>query len=272
MPKKTAYLTTGQFAKLVGVSKHTLFFYDDKELFSPSKVKDNGYRYYSLKQVETFSVISALKDIGMPLDDIRTYLKNRSPEQFVELLDKEADKLQTKINDLKKLHSAMEEKRTITSKTLSHNLNVYTIENNASRLLYLTEVSDVLDTKSYYQSYQSHYSNFEQKTQRTSWLEGLMVPTTEITDDFSGYKGYIYSEVKDKQYSNCKLDGGPYLVKYIKGNDDAVLNGYMALKQHAVKNGYSIGAYFFEDLVLDELSFKDYDQYVYKLSMQIDVS
>ncbi|MCC5893871.1 MAG: MerR family transcriptional regulator [Alkalibacterium sp.] len=270
MLKKTAYLTTGQFAKLVGVSKHTLFFYDEKEIFRPVKVKDNGYRYYSLKQVETFSVISALKDIGMPLDDIKSYLNTRSPEQFVDLLDTEAGKLQNKINELTKLHTVMEEKKKVTSQTLNHNLNEYIIEDVGSRFFYLTEVPDVLDAKIYYQSYQSHFSHLEMKTRRTSWLEGLMVPTSEISDQLYSYKGYIYTELKSEQHSNYQLDGGTYLVKYIKGDDDAVLNGYFQLKQYAKTHHYPIGQYFFEDLVLDELSIKSYDQYVYKLSMQLD--
>lgn len=270
MSKKTAFLTTGQFAKLVGVSKHTLFFYDDKEIFRPVRVEDNGYRYYSLKQVETFSVISSLKDIGMPLDEIKTYLNNRSPELFVTLLETEAEKLEKRIDELIKLHTVMEEKKKITSQTFDHNLNDYIIEEVESRYFYLTEVSDVLDTKAYYQSYQSHFSNLEQKTRRTSWLEGLMVPTSEIKDQLSAYKGYIYTELKTKQHSNFELTGGSYLVKYIRGDDDAVLNGYFDLKQYAKKHHYSVGQYFFEDLVLDELSIKAYDQYVYKLSMQIE--
>lgn len=270
MASKTTYLTTGQFAKLVGVSKHTLFFYDEKEIFKPVKVKTNGYRYYSLKQVETFSVISALKDIGMPLDDIKAYLNNRSPQLFVDLLEKEADNLKKRIDELEKLHTVMKEKKAVTSQTLCHSLNEYIIEEVGSRYFYLTEVSDVLDTKAYYQSYQSHFSKLEMKTRRTSWLEGLMVPTSEITDQLAAYKGYIYTELKNKQDSNFELRGGTYLVKYIRGDDDDVLTGYLQLKQYADVHGYTIGQYFFEDLVLDELSINEYDQYVYKLSMQIE--
>ena len=35
MGKNPQYLTTGEFARLCGVSKHTLFHYDELGVFSP---------------------------------------------------------------------------------------------------------------------------------------------------------------------------------------------------------------------------------------------
>jgi len=51
------YMTTGEFASAMGVSKDTLFHYDDIGLFCPEKVSENGYRYYSIYQMETFDTI-----------------------------------------------------------------------------------------------------------------------------------------------------------------------------------------------------------------------
>lgn len=36
MGKNPQYLTTGEFARLCGVSKHTLFHYDELGVFSPA--------------------------------------------------------------------------------------------------------------------------------------------------------------------------------------------------------------------------------------------
>lgn len=47
------YMTTGEFASAMGVSKDTLFHYDDIGLFCPEKVSENGYRYYSRHQLES---------------------------------------------------------------------------------------------------------------------------------------------------------------------------------------------------------------------------
>ena len=75
------YMTTGEFASAMGVSKDTLFHYDDIGLFCPEKVSENGYRYYSIYQMETFDTIRMLRDLGMPLKEIRDMLAHRSPER-----------------------------------------------------------------------------------------------------------------------------------------------------------------------------------------------
>ena len=92
------YFTTGEFAKILGVKKHTLFHYDDIGLFSPAvKDEENGYRYYFVWQMDAFEVIRALQKLGMPLGEIRRYLDRRSPQQLIRLLEREALELDRRI-------------------------------------------------------------------------------------------------------------------------------------------------------------------------------
>lgn len=269
MVKKSAYLTTGQFAKLVGVSKHTLFFYDEKGVFTPAYKQDNGYRYYSIHQAETFSVIEALKELDMPLEDIQRYLLDRSPEKLIDLLETESKKLRQKIEHLENLHSVMEEKKQVTAEATDTDLSSYTVEKKDKRYLYTTKVENVMDSEKYNQAFKKHYLALEEKSRRISWLEGLMVPTKQKPHNLSSYEGYIYTEVDDASYSNHCIEKGDYVVGYFRGSDQHIQQGYLDLLGYAQSNGYSVGSYVFEDLVLDELSVKVYDQYVYKLSMQI---
>ena len=50
MKKSFKSLTTAQFAKLHGVNKRTLHYYDDIGLFSPRAKGENGYRFYDAAQ------------------------------------------------------------------------------------------------------------------------------------------------------------------------------------------------------------------------------
>lgn len=45
----------------------------------PRPSGENGYRYYSQEQYDVFMVIAALKELGMPLLDIKAYLDRRDP-------------------------------------------------------------------------------------------------------------------------------------------------------------------------------------------------
>ena len=48
------YIKPGEFAKMVGVNKQTLLYYDKIHLFSPEYVDDMGYRYYTFTQLDCF--------------------------------------------------------------------------------------------------------------------------------------------------------------------------------------------------------------------------
>ena len=95
MKLKLKPLTTGEFAKICNVKKHTLFHYDDIGLLKPDYYDENGYRFYSYSQLNLFYFISMMKELGMSLDEIKFYLNSRTPEQMEELFT-------SKINQISK--------------------------------------------------------------------------------------------------------------------------------------------------------------------------
>ena len=95
------YMTTGEFARRMGVTKNTLFHYDNIGLFLPEIVDTNDYRYYSIYQMEVFDTIIILKEMGMPLNEIKEFMDHRSPESLMELFEKEDKKITEQIKRLK---------------------------------------------------------------------------------------------------------------------------------------------------------------------------
>ncbi len=77
----------------------TLFHYDDIGLFSPELKKENGYRYYSYHQLSIFGIISSLKEIKMPLKEIKTYIDKRTPNLLIELLEKKTIDIKNEIEN-----------------------------------------------------------------------------------------------------------------------------------------------------------------------------
>ena len=65
MQKK--YLRTAAFAKLAGVNKKTLHYYDEIGLFRPAYVNEKGYRFYSPWQLDRLALVVTLKDLGVRL-------------------------------------------------------------------------------------------------------------------------------------------------------------------------------------------------------------
>ena len=91
------YFTTGEFAGICGVGKQTLFYYDKEGIFKPDIVAENGYRYYSYTQIETFTVITMLRDLGVHIKEIKAHMDHRSPEALIALMESKSAEIDKKI-------------------------------------------------------------------------------------------------------------------------------------------------------------------------------
>lgn len=83
----------GLFSKMNHVTIKTLHHYDALGLLKPDKIdNETGYRYYTLGQSYTLHRISALKQIGFGLEDIKSIMEGKSKEYY--LLKKKAELLE----------------------------------------------------------------------------------------------------------------------------------------------------------------------------------
>ncbi|MFP4976723.1 MerR family transcriptional regulator [Paenibacillus sp. CN-4] len=68
-------LTIGEFSKICGVSTKTLRYYAEIGLIHPEEINpDNGYRYYSIRQLKQMLLINRLKSYHCSLDEIKALL------------------------------------------------------------------------------------------------------------------------------------------------------------------------------------------------------
>ncbi|MEV0793555.1 MerR family transcriptional regulator [Kribbella sp. NPDC050459] len=79
-------LTISEFARLVGLAPSALRFYDDCGLLPPAEVDaTNGYRYYDRSQAERARLLRDLREIDLPLPDVRLAL-DAAPADVAELV------------------------------------------------------------------------------------------------------------------------------------------------------------------------------------------
>ena len=74
--------TVKQISKLAGVTPRTLHHYDEIGLLKPSRVGDNGYRYYGKKSLLRLQQILFYRELDMPLDDIRKIIGRRNYDKL----------------------------------------------------------------------------------------------------------------------------------------------------------------------------------------------
>jgi len=67
-------ITVGKAAKMFGLSRTALLYYDSLGLIKAERA-DNGYRMYGDEDIQLLSRIISLRDAGVPLSEISSYLE-----------------------------------------------------------------------------------------------------------------------------------------------------------------------------------------------------
>ena len=78
--------TTGELAKLCGVSVRTVQYYDDRGILIPSELSEGGRRLYTDDDVRRMHVICFLRDIGLPINSISALFAEKDPENIISVL------------------------------------------------------------------------------------------------------------------------------------------------------------------------------------------
>lgn len=105
-------LSIGEFSNICRVSTKTLRYYAEIGLIMPSEVNpENGYRYYSIDQLETMLFINRLKSYNFSLEEIKAILKSEElqDEKLYAALMKKKKEMQQQIQEFQKTLASMDD-------------------------------------------------------------------------------------------------------------------------------------------------------------------
>lgn len=100
--------TTGEIAKLCGVSVRTVQYYDTRGILTPSELTEGGRRLYSENDLKRMKIICFLRDADISINSIGEFLSEDNPESVIsvlleqqeQFLREEVRKSQAKLNML----------------------------------------------------------------------------------------------------------------------------------------------------------------------------
>jgi len=92
--------TTGEIAKLSGVSVRTVQYYDDRGILVPSELSEGGRRLYTEDDLKRMHVICFLRDAGFSINSISALLAEKKPENIISmLLDEQEEILREELSE-----------------------------------------------------------------------------------------------------------------------------------------------------------------------------
>lgn len=78
--------TTGEIAKLCGVSVRTVQYYDTRGILAPTELSEGGRRLYSEEDLSKMKIICFLRELDISLDNIAKLMHEKNSKDVIELI------------------------------------------------------------------------------------------------------------------------------------------------------------------------------------------
>lgn len=261
MKKKTFLYTTGQFAKLTGINKRTLHYYDEIGLFSPAFKEENGYRYYTCFQTVQLELIVAFRKIGLSIEEIIRYQKSPSDVSFSDLISEKKKIIDKSIQELLSTKSFLEQKseKLSLSLTAKHG-EIETVTLPSQRILLSNPITGVYEEDDFtvagdfslrLKSLFGLYDNFGSRISAAHILSG----------NYHDYECFFAYGRPELEVYDAVMPAGTYLRSFCIGGWEKLAEVYQIICDYAVKNHLELFGYAYEE-GLNEMSLSKRDDYI----------
>lgn len=265
------HLTTGEFAKLCKVNKQTVIYYDQIGLLTPTYRNEKGYRYYSFRQLELFNVIHLLKELGMSLEEIQSYMQKRSPELFYSLMLKQKEKVRMKKRALDNLEKMMDVKINILEEAERIDFHQILFQHLPESTLYLSlDIKDISDEE-FAKVVTQFINELNAMDLDTGFQIGGMTLREQVLEgEYTNYSHLYMKQLKRKKNQQYfKTAPGMYAIGYHLGKEENIHLTYEHLFSEIQLRNYEIGDYVMEEYIYDGVVKNSEENYITKIRVHL---
>lgn len=266
-------IKTGDFAKLCNTNKRTLFHYDEIGLFSPAFTDEKGYRFYTESQADVFFTITCLKDIGMPLQEIKAYIDHRNPDDLKTLLLEQQKKVRQELLHLERIehviHTKLKLLRDGEQLDFDGRLTEVILEDVKEEYLIVSPFLDTNDHEKLFHALCEHISYCNHKELSTGNPYGAMLSVNRLWQAGEDIYAHFFTKTAKPP------SGLPYMVKprgkyavvYLRGNYYDAGDAYQRLFEYFNEHHLTPGEFCYKEAVWDELTAESPNDYITRISI-----
>lgn len=267
------YLSTGELAQMLGVTKQTVIYYDKIGLISPSKRGDKKYRYYTLEQADELDSILTFRNLGVPIQTLKEYLAVRNADKCIELLRKQKEQVDVEIQKLDKIRKKIEGRQRIIEQVAGVTDFEKVEFTTKDQEWYMMEPCILTDDKSYMQSFiaicnrsKELQIDFENPICSIITRDDLLEESYKKVSCF-GIK--IPKKLKKEGLNILEKPAGTYASTYHKGSYETLPYAYERLMKDITDKGYIVCGNAYEMDLLSTLTNTDSEEYMKLISIHV---
>ena len=259
--KSEILFSTGEFARLHGINKRTLQYYDSIGLFSPAVKKENNYRYYSSFQSPAFEMLLLFRQLGLLIDDIQNRMQHMNEMEMAEFFLKKQKDIEQEIKQLRSVRNNLGEKAAMLLETASDLSALEIVQLPAKTLLLSPYDNDKNDEENFLNLMKETKGTPSEKIYRETF--GTMISVEKLKSGNMDSYDYLFvegnacgSRQADEQAPqlDSSLHGkrhhrqpaGDYLRAYSKGPWHKLKRTYARMIEFAGANGLTLAGYAYE--------------------------
>lgn len=267
------YFTTGELSQLCKIPRKTLLYYDKLGLIAPEIIDENGYRYYKRSQLFLLQLILTLRQLGLPLAQIREYLAHRSPITYGELFQERINFFAKEIEHMKLLTKQLQESLHEIEALAGLTLNQIKEEQCQQEYLFISSSTQPAEG---FKNRSAHIANMfaelNQSVPLTAGNFGYIYDNKVLDNGEQRYLCHYFYTLKQGLASpHCYLKpAGRYLTLYFQGvymfNSKKHLR---LLQQYIIEHKLSVTSPLYVTSLSDYWTADDIDKYIYKLALRL---
>jgi DNA-binding transcriptional MerR regulator len=264
--KSHELLPISAFARLTGISRPTLIYYDEIGLFKPTKRGDNGYRYYSPQQIITVNLINVLTDLQIPLNTIAKLVQERTPESVLALLSEQEKFLEQKIRWLRDSRRIIKTLSQLITRSMQVDEQAVVLKNVPQHRLILGPENDWSDTPDFYEPFLK-FCDYARKRGYN-----LCYPTGGMFESFGSWEmapnrpnRFFFYNPNGRQ----KTETGEYLLAYTRGFYGETNDLPQRIARYAAQQKLRFEGPVYNTYLQDEISISDPGSYLLEVTARV---
>lgn len=265
------YFTTSELAKMCGVTKHTLFHYDEIGLLKPEFINEKGYRYYSFRQSYFLDIINVLKKAGSSLQEIKEFFQNQNTPQLVNLLKQKQIELEEEFLRMKRMQGILGSAIQMTEKTMDMIRSVPSIEECEVEYFIATPLEGS-DDKEYSVKLSEHRAYCEKNAIQHEFPLWTLMSQTSFESGMASL-GFVASKLKwpieDKKM--ITKPQGCYAIMDHRGSYDTLYETCTVLKKYIQHKGMKVCGNAYTMDLINYFTEQNPDSYVIRVSVEVSI-
>lgn len=262
----------GELANIFNISSDTLRHYDKIKLLKPDYVEKSRYRFYSVRKFFLLSRILFLKNLNIPLEEIKTYLGDQSSEHLLRLLMAKDLDIDREIEHLQNMKFKINSKVSLIKESQLY-LDQIRIRHIPERKGIFIDIEDATDDAERKKSFTDHESYLKV----SSWLiEGQIYTSLSMENilkrEYLQYKYFIDvvsgEKIPTKQIKTipemdyaCLIFSGPY---------SEIEKAYDVLLKWIEENHYKVAGDSIEKNIMDYGFTSSEEEYISEIQIPIE--